>query len=166
MDQPSGNADTGRVDQSGDEFAPSTSGGNDTDSRNHPGWTTGEDGRPTFIPPRGRAGLDAGRRDRGLTEEEANRAAQRPPHEQIVSFNDKRVIDFQGVQFVAHLGADAKFTRQGDLVVTLHVPFEFKHLAFPLTNAFGIPLSVDIQVWKPYVDFEDMTNGRMGAYGK
>lgn len=43
-----------------------------------------------------------------------------------------------------------KFLKSGDLVLHLVVPFEFKHLAIPLTDAFGIPLSVDIQVWSPY----------------
>lgn len=54
-----------------------------------------------------------------------------------------------------------KFNRQGDLIVTLLVPFEFKHLAIPLTNAFGIPLSVDIQVWNPFSEYEDLTNGKV-----
>jgi hypothetical protein len=36
------------------------------------------------------------------------------------------------------------------MVITICVPYQFKHLAEPLTDAFGIPLSFDVEVWQPY----------------
>jgi hypothetical protein len=44
------------------------------------------------------------------------------------------------------------FNRNGDMMITIQVPFQFKHLAEPLTDAFGIPLSFDVEVWQPYQD--------------
>lgn len=161
MDRERGIPDEGGMGESTDEFAPDSNGRADAGSHTQPGWTSDESGRPAYVPPRGRAQADAARRTRGLTAEEAAKASQRAPHQQVVTFDDKQIINFDGVQFVAHLGNDAKFNRQGDLVITLLVPFEFKHLAIPLTNAFGIPLSVDIQVWRPFTDYEDITNGKI-----
>lgn len=57
---------------------------------------------------------------------------------------------FHGVQVVGYLKNEAKFARNGDMIITLQIPYEFKGLAFPLTDAFGIPLSIDFQVWEPY----------------
>jgi hypothetical protein len=42
------------------------------------------------------------------------------------------------------------FNRNGDLNIQIVVPYQFKHLAEPLTDAFGIPLSFDVEVWRPY----------------
>jgi hypothetical protein len=36
------------------------------------------------------------------------------------------------------------------MMIQLQIPFQFKHLAEPLTDAFGIPLSFDVEVWAPY----------------
>lgn len=44
------------------------------------------------------------------------------------------------------------FTKYGDLVLQLVVPFDFKELAVPLSNAFGLPLHIDVQLWKPFTD--------------
>lgn len=61
---------------------------------------------------------------------------------------------FTGTQFVAHVTDNVKFNKNGDMLITLQVPFQFKHLATPLTDAFGIPLSVDVQIWQPYREAE------------
>lgn len=57
---------------------------------------------------------------------------------------------FAGVQFVGYIKQEMKFLRNGDLNITIQVPFDYKWMALPLTDAYGIPLSVDIQVWEPY----------------
>lgn len=160
MDSGTGAPDSGRMDQQGDEFSGAPAGRDDSGSRGS-GWTVDEGGRAAYVPSRGRAQADAGRRARRITPEDAEKASTRDPHNQTIQFSDRQVIDFQGVQFVAHLGNDMKFNRQGDLIVTLLVPFEFKHLAIPLSNAFGVPLSVDIQVWNPFSEYEDLTNGKV-----
>lgn len=162
--------DEGGLDKSRDEFSPDAGTESDASSRDNPGWKTDTSGRPAYVPPRGRANLDAARRDRGLSEDEAEKAAKRAPHDQVISFADKRVIKFQGSQFIAHLKDDVKFTRQGDVEIKFLVPFEFKHLVLDLTNAFGVPLSIDVQVWQPFKEFEDITSGEViegsGSYKK
>jgi len=57
---------------------------------------------------------------------------------------------FTAAQFVGYLKTEAKFMKNGDVQFTIQVPFEFKDLALPLTDAFGLPLSIDIQLWEPY----------------
>lgn len=48
-----------------------------------------------------------------------------------------------------------RFGRSGDLTITLTVPYEYKHLAQPLADAFGLPLSVDVQPWAPFKEAAD-----------
>ena len=36
--------------------------------------------------------------------------------------------------------------------VVIEVPYQFKHLALPLADAFGLPLSIDVQLWEPYIE--------------
>lgn len=58
---------------------------------------------------------------------------------------------FDRTQFVAYLsGSDMKFARNGDVLVTMRVPYEHRDRAIMLTDAFGLPLSVDIELWEPY----------------
>lgn len=57
---------------------------------------------------------------------------------------------FTGTQFVAYVNSDMKFDKYGDMIVNLRVPFDFKELAVPLSDVFGLPLSIDVQIWKPY----------------
>jgi len=38
-----------------------------------------------------------------------------------------------------------KFTPQGDLKVTITVPFADKHLAVPLSEAYGLQLELDVR---------------------
>lgn len=76
----------------------------------------------------------------------------RPPHEQVLTPNDRQYKRFSHAQFIAHLKTDMKFSRNGDIEFTLVVPSEYKHTCFALSDAFGMPLSVDVQLWKPYAE--------------
>lgn len=63
---------------------------------------------------------------------------------------------FDGTQFVCYIVKDLKLRPSGDTELTLTVPFEFRDLAFKLSEALVVPLSVDFQLWKP---FEEAFNG-------
>lgn len=84
----------------------------------------------------------------------AEQVATRDPQDQAILLGNARVKRFTSAQVVAHLKSDMKFTKNGDVEITLVVPHEFKHLSFPLSDAFGLPLSVDIRVWKPFTEAE------------
>lgn len=98
----------------------------------------------------------AGLRDR-VDKDESRQSAYRPRHAQHVSHQADVVENFDHAQFVAHITDNIKFNRNGDMMITIQVPYQFKHLAMPLTDAFGIPLSFDVEIWVPYK--EDMENG-------
>lgn len=82
---------------------------------------------------------------------------QRDPHIQklLEPFFPQRP-KFDGTQFIAYIVKDMKQRPSGDLEINLTVPFEFRDLAFKLADAMIVPLSVDVQLWKP---FEEATNG-------
>lgn len=82
--------------------------------------------------------------------DEAEELARRPRQEQHVREQDRRVRTFDHTQFVAHISDRISFNKNGDMMIQLQIPFQFKHLAEPLTDAFGIPLSFDVEVWAPY----------------
>lgn len=86
----------------------------------------------------------------GIDEDEADRLINRPPQKQQVGKGDQSVRRFTRTQFVAHITDRMTFNRNGDMMITIQVPYQFKHLAEPLTDAFGIPLSFDVEVWAPY----------------
>lgn len=88
----------------------------------------------------------------GINRDEAERLANRPPQKQQVGKGDQSPRRFTRTQFVAHVSDRMTFNRNGDMMITIQVPFQFKHLAEPLTDAFGIPLSFDVEVWQPYQD--------------
>jgi hypothetical protein len=94
----------------------------------------------------------------GIDRDEADELARRPRQRQSVSDQDRRIRRFTHTQFVAHISDKINFNRNGDMMVQIQVPYQFKHLAEPLTDAFGIPLSFDVEVWKPYDDADD-SNG-------
>lgn len=82
---------------------------------------------------------------------EALKAASRDRAGQTVDRNHNAVRKFEWTQFVAYLStADMKFAKNGDMLLTLRVPYGFRDLAIPLSDAFGLPLSVDVQLWQPY----------------
>ena len=85
-----------------------------------------------------------------IDEAEAAELASRDRQTQHVTQQDRLLRHFSHAQFVAHLGEKVSYTRNGDMVFTIQVPYQFKHLAIPLTDAFGIPLSFDVEVWRPY----------------
>lgn len=93
----------------------------------------------------------AGLRDR-VDYEEAEELARRPRQEQHVREQDRRVRTFDHTQFVAHISDRISFNKNGDMMIQLQIPFQFKHLAEPLTDAFGIPLSFDVEVWAPFAE--------------
>ena len=61
---------------------------------------------------------------------------------------------FERARFAGYITNPTRFISNGDLVISVQIPFEYKHLALPLTDAFGIPLTFDVEVYKPYRDAE------------
>lgn len=60
---------------------------------------------------------------------------------------------FTRCQFVGHLSRGLKFTTTGDLIVEFVVPSQYTDLALPLQHTVrGVPLSVDIEVFRPYTE--------------
>lgn len=98
-------------------------------------------------------------------EDFAAEVAARPPQEQAIVLGSGKVRRFIAAQVVAHLKDNMKFTKNGDVEITLVIPHEFKHLSFPLTDAFGLPLSVDIRVWEPYTKAEETGEATGGLGG-
>lgn len=82
----------------------------------------------------------------------AEQVAEREPQEQAVVLGNGKIKRFESAQFVAHLKSDMKFTKNGDVELTLSIPHEFKHLVFPMSDAFGLPLSIDVRVWAPFTE--------------
>lgn len=91
----------------------------------------------------------------GIGDGEVDKEYDRPAHLQHITRDDRISHKFTHTQFVGHLANDMRFGRNGDLTITITVPHEFKHLAEPLSNAFGLPLSVDVQVWAPYSESKE-----------
>ena len=100
----------------------------------------------------------SGLRD-GIDEAEATKLAERARQEQRVRVQDRQVRKFEHTQFIAHISDRVSYNRNGDMIVTIQVPYQFKHLATPLTDAFGIPLSFDVEVWQPYRDAKEHEDG-------
>ena len=91
----------------------------------------------------------------GVDTAEAQQAADRKRQTQRVSDQDRVIKTFDHVQFVACITDKISFNRNGDLMMTIQVPYQFKELALPMTDAFGIPLSFDVEVWAPYSTARD-----------
>lgn len=81
-------------------------------------------------------------------------AVRRDPHIQQITQQDHAARRFSTAQFVGHVSEKMTFNKNGDLVIQVLVPYEFKQFALPLADAFGIPLSFDVQIWKPYTEAE------------
>src|ERR1700728_2061899 len=63
---------------------------------------------------------------------------------------------FTGAQFLASFdAADFKFERNGCLSLTFTIPPEYIDHALEMRAASGIPLSIDVQVWKVYAEAID-----------
>lgn len=82
--------------------------------------------------------------------DEAEELAVRSRQKQHVREQDRRVRTFEHTQFVAHISDRISFNKNGDMLIQLQIPYQFKHLAEPLTDAFGLPLSFDVEVWAPF----------------
>jgi hypothetical protein len=91
----------------------------------------------------------------GVDQDEAEQLASRPRQEQHVREQDRRVRTFEHTQFVAHISDRISFNKNGDMMIQLQIPYQFKHLAEPLTDAFGLPLSFDVEVWAPFKEARD-----------
>ena len=88
----------------------------------------------------------------GVDEEKYNEIVKkaRPTPTQDVAAEERALRKFHHTQFIGHVSDDMRFDKFGNMRVTFIVPYEFKHLAMPLSDGFGIPMHVDVQVWKPY----------------
>lgn len=75
---------------------------------------------------------------------------RRENHQQRITQLDTTISQFDGAQFVAYIGRNIRTLSDGSIAVTFRIPYEYRHFAPPLFDAVGIPLSVDIQVWRPY----------------
>lgn len=86
-----------------------------------------------------------------VNEAAAQVKAARDKHRQRVDRQSAAFQKFVPTQFIAHVD-DIRFGRNGDLIIKLVVPYEFKALALTLSDAVAIPLSFDVQVWNPYAE--------------
>jgi hypothetical protein len=139
------------------EHQRSTRGGNGADTPLDSERGGVEDGRTADVP-RWFDRTPSGVRD-GVDEEEAETLAARPRQEQVVTQDEKSVRRFTWTQFIGHVNDKISFNRNGDMVFQIVVPYQFKHLAEPLTDAFGIPLSFDVEVWKPFAESIERDSG-------
>lgn len=80
----------------------------------------------------------------------ALKIAEREKAKQRIDQTTRRIASFAGCQFVAHVSDKMTFNKHGDLIVQLIVPFQFKDMAVPLSDAFGLPLHIDVQLWEPF----------------
>jgi hypothetical protein len=122
------------------------------DSDDERGGTTGPEGESERRNPQVSEWFKrspSGWRD-GVDETAAKATASRQRPSQNIDKQDRQIRKFGGCQFIAHVAEAMKFDKNGDLIVVMRVPYEFKHLAVPLSDAFGIPMSVDVQVWRPF----------------
>lgn len=88
---------------------------------------------------------------------------KRDPHVQKILepfFPDRP--NFPGTQFIAYIVKDIKTRPNGETDITFTVPFEFADEAATLRKALTVPLSIDIQTWKPY---EEAMRGDGGGEG-
>jgi len=91
----------------------------------------------------------SGRRG-GVDTSSAVKRANRARQIQQVERQDRVLREFEHTQFVGHITDKISFNRNGDVLIQIQVPYEFKELAMSLTDAFGIPLSFDVEVWELY----------------
>lgn len=134
-----------------DEFASYAASRPDAGSPDHGDGQGGEDGRTANVSEWYEREPSGWRRR--VSKEEAEKLVIREKAQQTIEQANRQVNSFEGTQFVGHLaGSDIKFNRNGDLVVQFVVPYQFKALALPLTDVFGIPLHIDVQIWKPFED--------------
>lgn len=126
---------------------PGNNGGPDSTARDDSQWLS-EDGDGADVP----GGYE--RTPSGWRRRVANPGGIRDRQTQTIEQHQRRYAEpFAHTQFVAYLhGQEIKFAKNGDVVVSLRVPYEYRDLAIQLTDAFGLPLSVDVELWAPYAD--------------
>lgn len=62
--------------------------------------------------------------------------------------------EFQNTQFVCWLN-DLKQNRKGDVIISLMIPYRYRAFAYPLADAQGIPLSIDVQRWQKFNEYRE-----------
>lgn len=116
---------------------------------------------PSPDPIRQPPGVDASRGQEAL--DQNPRTLLRPRQSQRPTYRPEIATNFKGCQFIAALTTRTSFTKFGDLMLNLQVPFEYRHYADPLLDVFGLPLSIDVELWTPYS--ETGSDGAGGANG-
>lgn len=88
-----------------------------------------------------------------------NTEYRRAKHEQKLAALVEKAVDapppppFPGAQFLAFIyGKDVKFNQWGGLNVTIAIPMECLTEGLKLRECFGAPLSIDVQLWSPFVE--------------
>lgn len=81
------------------------------------------------------------------------REIQRATHDGVFNYKPKK-YEFHNTQFVAWL-QDYKSNRKGDVMATFMIPYRYRIFAYPLGDALGIPLSIDVQRWKRYEQYRE-----------
>lgn len=66
--------------------------------------------------------------------------------------------EFKHTQVVAWVN-DMKINRKGDVVISFTVPFRYRHFAYPLGDAQGLPLSLDIVRWARFEQYRESLAG-------
>lgn len=156
-------ADEGRVDQperEWDEFR-GIDDGPSSNGRGHfedgvpidPEWTDSPSSPRLDADTSGDERLAAGWRT-GVSKQEAREKSARPTPPQILDDFPLDEGRFRHTQFLAFMKDGLKSTRGGEMEIVLRVPFDCVPLVLPMWKAVGIPLSVDIQAWTPFLEDE------------
>jgi hypothetical protein len=82
---------------------------------------------------------------------------QRAPHDGRFEPKLER-HEFTHTQIVAWVN-DMKINRKGDVVITFTVPYRYRHFAYPLGDAQGLPLSMDIVRWQRFEQYRESLAG-------
>lgn len=94
----------------------------------------------------------------GTTVDELRKEVYREPHDPNIPPPTEK-HEFESTQIVAFLN-EIKQNRKGDVIVSIMVPYRYRWFALPLGDAYGIPLSIDVQRWQLY------DNARTAAAGE
>lgn len=77
----------------------------------------------------------------------------------------KQPIAFEGAQMIGHL-VDIGFARSGDVLIKLRIPYRFKKSALPMTDAWNLPLDINIQTWQYYDQLREEISGQPAGDGE
>lgn len=86
-------------------------------------------------------------REQGAVEYSSRAAQRRRAHETaLLEQDDISKEKFDGARFVTQL-VEFSFTRSGDVLVKIRVPYLYRHQAANLKDAYGIMLECELKVW-------------------